>query len=222
MDSKATIDVEVPTKLRQTVRLPVTPEWVKWGDHRVVVDRVEHLAWLGTRMSFNLVRVSQHVQCWLADGQDRVEIKVNAGPVKSQQQRLDEASEALGDIVFGSILPRMVDAALQQIRQGATVGIGGTEVLKPVASGGIPGLVKKQLRARNASTVELDSRGVALRGSGAVKASWPWASITGAHLENGEALLATTDRRKPTPLLRLTYVNAILLPDLVQAVLAGS
>lgn len=201
-------------------RLQVTPVQVQWGDHVVNLARVEHVAWNMVRLSFNLVHVSTSFQCWFADDRDEVSITVGAGRVRSQEQGLAEASAALEEAMFETVAPRLVEQWVGQLGQVGAITVGGREVIKDAVSGGvaggIPGLVRKRMRTRTASTVELSSRGIELRGEKGAKAAWAWPSVHEVLIERAEAVLVADGKR--TRLLPTTYQDAVLLPRLVHAV----
>jgi hypothetical protein len=201
-------------------RLQVTPVQVQWGDHAVNLTRVEHVAWNMVTLSVNLVRASASFQCWFADDRDEVSITVGAGRVRSQEERLAEASSALEAAMFEIVAPRLVEQWVGQLGQGGVITVGGREVIKDAVSGGvaggIPGLVRKRMRSRTASAVELSSRGIELRGEKGAKAAWAWPSVHEVLIERAEAVLVADGER--TRLLPTTYQDAVLLPRLVQGV----
>lgn len=201
-------------------RLYVTPAQVQWGDHVVNLTRVEHVAWNMATLSVNLVHASTSFQCWFADDRDEVSITVGAGRMRSQEQRLAEASAALEHALFQTVAPRLVEQWVAQLGRGSTITIGGREVIKSAlsggVSGGIPGLVRQRMRTRSASTVELNSSGIELRGDKGAKAAWAWPSIHEVVVEQAQAVLVADGER--AQLLPTTYQDAVLLPNLVHAV----
>jgi len=131
------IDITLGAPLGRKTNLRVTPEHIQWGDHTVTLARVEHVACYWAEMSVNFVRASRHVQCWFADDRDEVSITTGAGRVASQEQRLAEAAAALEHALFETVAPRLVGAAVAQLRGGGEVTIGGLEVIKSAVGGGV-------------------------------------------------------------------------------------
>jgi hypothetical protein len=170
-------------------------------------------------MSVKFVRASSHFQCWFADDRDEVSITTGAGRVPSQEQRLAEAAAALEHAMFGTVVPRLVETAAAQLRDGADVTIGGREVITSAVSGGvaggIPGLIRRRRRSRAASTVRLSPDRIELLGDKKTKGSWEWGTVGGISLEQGQVLLEAAGSR--TPLLPLTYRDAVLLPQIVES-----
>jgi hypothetical protein len=121
--------------------------------------------------------------------------------------------------MFETVASRLLEQWVGRLRQGDAVTIGGPEVIKDAvsggAAGGIPGLVRKRMRTRAASAVELSSRGIELRGDKRVKASWPWPSIQEVLVERAEAVLVADGTQ--ARLLPTTYQDVVLLPRLVHA-----
>lgn len=216
------IDIALGAPLGRKTQLVVTPEEVRYGDHAVVLERVQYVACLAHTMSRSMaglvsVRMSSGFQCWLADDRDQVAISATAGRVRSQESRLAEVRACLEGLLFDSLVPRLTDAALAHFRQGEAVTVGGREALTPAVNQG--SALQRNRRARSASTVRLSQAGVELLGEQKTKSTWEWAQVRGVTVHQGQVQLVPAEG-KPVPLLPLGYSNAVLLPSLIDAILA--
>src|SRR5262245_30115345 len=134
----ATIDIELGGLPGRRKHLVVTPEEVSYGDHSVVLDRVDQVACLGTRRSafMGTVRAGSGFQCWLADDRDEVSILASASRLPSQERRLATIQGCLEEVLFGTLIPRLAAERVAQFRQGETVTVGGHYAIVPGAGNG--------------------------------------------------------------------------------------
>ncbi len=218
MTTEAAEFVFKPTIGRKHV-LRVSAEQVEFDGASIRLADVEHVACYLSSLSqtaagLKVGGTSYTAQYWLAGGSGELSVRLSAGPVTSQWERLTAAFTVLDGTVAQLVVPRLVGQAAARVHGGETVTVGGRNVIEAANTYGLAKLAK---RAVAPDSVAVGPEGVTLR-SGKKARDWSWAQITGAGLSNGEVWLTTGDGN--VKLLPLTAVDAYLLPDLISTVQA--
>jgi hypothetical protein len=210
--SEHDVDLEIRTGPRARARLRVTPEVVQWGDRAIELRDVQHVAVYGHSMTMNFVWAGGQIRFWFRDGLGEVTVAIPDTRAPNDRRTAGDAAAALGHAVFEIVAPRLITALVDSIDQGQPAVLGGQEVIKPPTKG-IPGMVARWSRNRQASTVVVDRSTLAVRGEAATKALWNMADVSGATIDQAEIVLhAGTKKAKLIP---TTYTDAVLLPQLL-------
>jgi hypothetical protein len=206
------VELEIRKSPLAKTTLRVTPDAVQWGERRIELGDVQHVAVYGHEITMNFVWAGGRTQFWFADSQGEALVPIPDTRAPNDRRTVADATEALWQAVFGTVAPRLVDELAGRIGQGEAVDLGGDEVLK-APTAGIPGMVARWQRGRKASTLVVDRRTVELRGETSAKASWPLAEVDGATIEEGQVRIIAAGKK--TALLPTTYRDVVLLPQLL-------